>query len=121
MQRHVVIKTEDGGWAVIAGENIFQHFSRKDAFAGKTYHLALIDLHSGVSGGPAEAVSPRLSARIGAGRAGQLAATGEQLVTMCPICLSNLEKAGANVLDLSAILARGLPRREPDQAAGPGQ
>ncbi len=72
-------------------------------------------------GGPAEAVSPRLSARIGAGRAGQLAATGEQLVTMCPICLSNLEKAGANVLDLSAILARGLPRREPDQAAGPGQ
>jgi Fe-S oxidoreductase len=57
-------------------------------------------------GGPAESISPKLSAQIGARRVEQLRGTGEQLVTMCPLCLNNLEKSGANVVDLSTILAR---------------
>lgn len=57
-------------------------------------------------GGPAESISPRLAHEIGARRVENLAATGAQVVTMCPICLNNLEKSGANVVDLSTILAQ---------------
>ncbi len=59
-------------------------------------------------GGPAESISPKLSAQIGTRRVGSLDATGEQVVAMCPICLNNLEKSGANVVDLSTVLARGI-------------
>lgn len=58
-------------------------------------------------GGPAESISPKLAHEIGTRRAENLAAAGDQVVTMCPICLNNLEKSGANVVDLSAILAQG--------------
>ncbi|HEB51425.1 MAG TPA: (Fe-S)-binding protein, partial [Desulfobulbus sp.] len=34
-----------------------------------------------------------------------LQATGRPLVTMCPICLANLRRAGAEVMDLSTLLA----------------
>ncbi|MBG0776365.1 MAG: (Fe-S)-binding protein [Desulfovibrionaceae bacterium] len=59
-------------------------------------------------GGPAESISPRLSAEIGARRVETLGGSGAQIVSMCPICLNNLEKSGANVVDLSSVLARGL-------------
>ena len=39
----------------------------------------------------------------------ELKATGAPLVAMCPICLGNLRKSGAEVEDLSTVLARGLP------------
>lgn len=58
-------------------------------------------------GGPAESLSPKLAAEIGARRVETLRAPGEQIVTMCPLCLNNLQKSGANVLDLSSVLARG--------------
>lgn len=59
-------------------------------------------------GGPAESISPKLAGQIGTARTERLAATGRQIVAMCPICLNNLEKSGANVVDLSTILARSL-------------
>lgn len=59
-------------------------------------------------GGPAESLSPKLAGEIGARRLETLDATGAQLVAMCPICLNNLEKAGAKVVDLSTVLAGGL-------------
>lgn len=57
-------------------------------------------------GGPAESISPKLSAEIGARRADRLSGAGGKIVTMCPICLNNLERSGANVVDLSTVLAR---------------
>jgi len=62
-------------------------------------------LFTSCCGGPAESISPKLSSRIGSKRVQKLDATGEQIVTMCPICLNNLRKSGANVVDLSSILA----------------
>ena len=59
-------------------------------------------------GGPAESISPKLASQIGFRRLESLQATEAQLVAMCPICLNNLEKAGANVVDLSTVLAGSL-------------
>jgi Fe-S oxidoreductase len=59
-------------------------------------------------GGPAESISPKLSSQISSRRVGNLDATGAQVVAMCPICLNNLEKSGANVVDLSTVLARSI-------------
>ena len=56
-------------------------------------------------GGPAEAVSPGLALAVGRRRVAELQATGRPLVTMCPICLANLRRAGAEVMDLSTLLA----------------
>lgn len=63
-------------------------------------------------GGPAESISPRLSHEIGAGRVEKLTAAGGRIVTMCPLCLNNLEKCGANVVDLSSVLAQGIQPRQ---------
>ncbi len=57
-------------------------------------------------GGPAESVSPALALTVGRKRVAELQATGHPLVTMCPICLANLRRAGADVMDLSTLLAR---------------
>ncbi len=57
-------------------------------------------------GGPAESISPSLSNEIGGRRRAELESTGETIVSMCPICIGNLRKAGANVEDLSTVLAR---------------
>ncbi len=62
-------------------------------------------LFTSCCGGPAESISPKLSSRIGSKRVQKLDATGQQIVTMCPICLNNLARSGANVVDLSSILA----------------
>lgn len=59
-------------------------------------------------GGPAESISPKLSSRIGKSRVETLQGPGEQIVSMCPLCLNNLEKSGANVVDLSHVLAQSL-------------
>ena len=60
-------------------------------------------------GGPAESISPHLAREVMGRRVEELKATGAPLVAMCPICLGNLRKSGAEVEDLSTILARGLP------------
>jgi len=56
-------------------------------------------------GGPAESISPKLSAEVGGRRLEELYAPGEPIVAMCPICLGNLRKAGAQVEDLSTVIA----------------
>ena len=55
-------------------------------------------------GGPAESVSPKLADEVGMRRITELQTTGHQIVTMCPICLANLQKTGAEVEDLSSVL-----------------
>ncbi|QTA82571.1 Cysteine-rich domain-containing protein [Desulfonema limicola] len=57
-------------------------------------------------GGPAESISPKLSSEIVQRRKDELETAGEKIVSMCPICLGNLKKAGADVEDLSSLLAR---------------
>lgn len=56
-------------------------------------------------GGPAESISPKLAGEIGGRRLAQLRDTGAPLVAMCPICLGNLRKSGADVEDLSSVIA----------------
>ena len=57
-------------------------------------------------GGPAESLSPALTREILGHRVEELKATGAPVVTMCPICLANLTKAGVAVEDLSSLIAR---------------
>jgi Fe-S oxidoreductase len=57
-------------------------------------------------GGPAESISPSLSNEIMEKRAKELEEPGKPIVTYCPICLGNLKKSGANIEDLSTLLAR---------------
>ncbi len=63
-------------------------------------------LYTNCCGGPAESVSPKLSKEVMERRVQELQATGAPIVAMCPICLGNLRKSGANVEDLSAVIAR---------------
>jgi Fe-S oxidoreductase len=57
-------------------------------------------------GGPAESVSPKLSGRIAEQRLQELPSSGEPIIAMCPICLGNLKRSGANVEDLSTLIAQ---------------
>ena len=57
-------------------------------------------------GGPAESISPALTKEILAKRYAALQETGKPILAMCPVCLGNLQKIGANVEDLSLFLAR---------------
>ncbi|OIP93285.1 MAG: heterodisulfide reductase [Syntrophobacteraceae bacterium CG2_30_61_12] len=57
-------------------------------------------------GGPAESISPKQSREIMQRRVEELQATGAPIVAMCPICMGNLRKSGAQVEDLSTFLAR---------------
>lgn len=57
-------------------------------------------------GGPAESISPKLSREVLDRRVEQLQTTGASIVAMCPICMGNLAKAGAEVEDLSSLIAR---------------
>jgi Fe-S oxidoreductase len=57
-------------------------------------------------GGPAESVSPALNREILGRRVEELKATGAPVVTMCPICLANLTKAGVEVEDLASLVGR---------------
>lgn len=59
-------------------------------------------------GGPAESISPKLAGEVGRRRLAQLQTTKAPIVAMCPICLGNLRKLGADVEDLSAVIAGSL-------------
>jgi len=57
-------------------------------------------------GGPAESISPKLSSEVAGRRLEELNSTGAPIIAMCPICLANLIKEGAEVEDLSTLMAR---------------
>ena len=57
-------------------------------------------------GGPAESISPSLTQEILSKRYASLQETGKPILAMCPVCLGNLQKIGADVEDLSVFLAR---------------
>jgi len=57
-------------------------------------------------GGPAESISPALSKSVMEKRVEELKEPGHPIVALCPICLGNLKKSGADVEDFSALLAR---------------
>jgi Fe-S oxidoreductase len=57
-------------------------------------------------GGPAESISPKLTREILGKRVEELQSTGAPIVAMCPICLGNLMKSGAQVEDFSNLVAR---------------
>jgi len=59
-------------------------------------------------GGPAESVSPKLSRQIMERRVAQLQKTGAPIVAMCPICLGNLKKVGADVQDFASYLVQNI-------------
>jgi Fe-S oxidoreductase len=63
-------------------------------------------LFTNCCGGPAESISPKLSKAVGERRIVELEKSKDPIVAMCPICLGNLRKAGADVEDLSTVLAR---------------
>jgi Fe-S oxidoreductase len=56
-------------------------------------------------GGPAESISPKLAREVMERRVQELQSTGAPIVAMCPICLGNLRKSGAEVEDLSSVMA----------------
>lgn len=56
-------------------------------------------------GGPAESISPKLSRDIMTRRVAELKSAEAPIVAMCPICLGNLQKAGADVQDLATLMA----------------
>lgn len=61
-------------------------------------------------GGPAESLYPEKAAAVARSRIEQLGAVGKECVTMCPICLVNLEKAAGDsvsVRDISDYLIAG--------------
>jgi len=57
-------------------------------------------------GGPAESISPKLSKEVLDRRLAELTSTGLPIIAMCPICLGNMRKAGANAEDLSTLIGR---------------
>jgi len=57
-------------------------------------------------GGPAESISPKFSKEIASKRVEELKSTGYPIVGMCPICLGNLRRAGAEIEDLSTLITR---------------
>ena len=57
-------------------------------------------------GGPAESISPKLSKEVLDRRIEELQSTGFPIIAMCPICLGNIRKTGANVEDLSTLIER---------------
>ncbi|MCL4503888.1 MAG: (Fe-S)-binding protein [Deltaproteobacteria bacterium] len=57
-------------------------------------------------GGPAESVSPALNREILGRRVTELQAQGHPVVTMCPICLTNLLRAGLPAEDLASLASR---------------
>ncbi len=54
-------------------------------------------------GGPVESIAPRLSNKIATMRVKELSEAGKRVVTLCPICLANLSRAGKEVLSIDDI------------------
>lgn len=81
----------------------------KDLLTGLGVHCEPINT-SGVfttcCGGPAESISPKLAEEVGKRRVAELQTNGRPIVAMCPICLANLQKSGADVEDLSSVLVQ---------------
>jgi Fe-S oxidoreductase len=63
-------------------------------------------LFTSCCGGPAESISPKLSKEVLHRRIEELQSAGAPIIAMCPICLGHLEKSGAQVEDLSSLIAR---------------
>ena len=57
-------------------------------------------------GGPLESLYPSYAKELGRRRIEELKKTGYPIVGMCPICLANLGRAGAEVKDLSEVLSK---------------
>jgi len=60
-------------------------------------------------GGPAESLYPKKAAAAAKNRVEELKVAGNNVITMCPICLVNLQKAAhgqINIEDISSYLAR---------------
>ncbi|MFC1829144.1 heterodisulfide reductase-related iron-sulfur binding cluster, partial [Thermodesulfobacteriota bacterium] len=57
-------------------------------------------------GGPAESISPKLSRELLDRRVEELKTTGAPIVTLCPICLGNLEKSGVPIEDFSTLISK---------------
>ncbi len=55
-------------------------------------------------GGPAESLSPKLASKIRENRVKQLKETNKLILTMCPICYTNLRKSTSNIMDLAIFL-----------------
>ncbi len=51
-------------------------------------------------GGPLESLFPAKAHEIGMKRAAQLAECGNQVVTMCPICMANIKRASDSSLEI---------------------
>lgn len=56
-------------------------------------------------GGPIEALSPKISKAVADLRVKELGSS--KILTMCPICLANLRRVKAKVVDISEVLANG--------------
>jgi Fe-S oxidoreductase len=72
-------------------------------------------------GGPAEALYPAKAAAVAAGRVAQLREIAPDCVTMCPICLVNLRKAGDGMRfrDISEYLVQAAaPLPDPSDTVG---
>ncbi|BES81487.1 (Fe-S)-binding protein [Pyrodictium abyssi] len=63
-------------------------------------------------GGPVEALSPRLAARIASTRLNELREKASTIVTMCPICYVSLSRvaSGETIVDISLVLSKTLLR-----------
>ncbi|MCF8045583.1 MAG: (Fe-S)-binding protein [Desulfarculaceae bacterium] len=72
----------------------------------RTSNLRNDQVFTSCCGGPAESVSPALSRSIMEERKKELETPGHPIVAMCPVCAGNLKRSGAQVEDLSAVLAR---------------
>ncbi|MCE4620833.1 MAG: (Fe-S)-binding protein [Desulfurococcales archaeon] len=62
-------------------------------------------------GGPIEAISPHLSARIAKTRLEELSSVSTRIVTMCPICYSSLSRvasSGIEIKDIALYIAESL-------------
>ncbi|ADL18842.1 Heterodisulfide reductase, subunit D, putative [Acidilobus saccharovorans 345-15] len=55
-------------------------------------------------GGPVESLSPGLAEAIAVRRVRELREASDMAIAMCPICLSNLRRAGGSVVDIALVL-----------------
>lgn len=55
-------------------------------------------------GGPVESLSPGLAEAVAARRVRELREASEKAIAMCPICLSNLRRAGGSIIDIALVL-----------------
>lgn len=60
---------------------------------------------TGCCGAPVESLSPKLSKEIAKLRYCELKKTECEIVTLCPLCLSNLKSFG-NIVDIAEVLGR---------------